>query len=116
MGSVSQFSGKRIIGVLAGPCETNNARNKRDMDSILNGGNYLKWFEQAQYGNDPCSTFQALGASCDAPARTDSPGNGPTTPAAIPRRVGRLLAPMRGSAMMVRPRLANRVASCRPSF
>ncbi|KAH7619699.1 hypothetical protein NADE_007987 [Nannochloris sp. 'desiccata'] len=115
-GSVSEFSGKRIIGVLAGPCETNNASNKRDMDSILTGGDYLKWFEQAQYGNDPCSAFQASGLSCDAAAPTNSPGNGPTAPAAVPRRVGRLLAPMRRSAMLVRPRLANRVSSCRPSL
>ncbi|KAG7674380.1 hypothetical protein KSW81_000038 [Nannochloris sp. 'desiccata'] len=83
-GSVSEFSRKRIIGVLAGPCETNNASNKRDMDSILTGGDYLKWYEQAQYGDDPCSVFQASGLSCDAPAPTDSPGNGPTAPAAVP--------------------------------
>ncbi|KAH7619756.1 hypothetical protein NADE_008042 [Nannochloris sp. 'desiccata'] len=54
--------------------------------------------------------------SCYAAAPTDSPGNGPTALAAVPRRVGRLLAPMRGSAMLVRPHLANRVSSCRPSF
>jgi hypothetical protein len=113
-GSVSEFSGKRIIGVLAGPCETNNASNKRDMDSILTGRDYLKWFEQTQYGDDPCSRFQASMASCEASARTDSPGNGPTAPAAVPRRIG-LLAPMRGSAMLVRPCLANRFASWKPS-
>lgn len=115
-GSVSQFSGKRIIGVLAGPAETKNIKSKKDMDDILQDNGFLKWFEQGQYGDDPCSPFHASGISCDPPAPTNSPGNGPTAPAAVPRRVGRLLAPMRGSAMLVRPRLANRVGGCRPFF
>ena len=104
------------MGVLAGPCETNNADSKRKMDSILTKRGYLKWFEQAQYSNDPCSPFQALGPSCDAPNPTPNPGNGPTAPAALPRRVGRFLTPMRGSGMLVRPRLANRAAVRRLCF
>ena len=113
---MSDFSGKRIIGVLAGPAETTDPNNKKVMDTILHKNGFLKWFEEKGYGDDPCSAFQASGASCEAPSTADSPGNGPTAPAAMPRRVGRLVAPMRGSAMLVRPRLANRVASCRPSF
>jgi hypothetical protein len=116
-GSVSQFSGKRIIAVLAGPAETNNVANKMEMDSLLKENNFLKWFERsAEYGADPCSPFQASGAFCDAPGPSDSPGNGPTAPSAVPRRVGRLLASMRGSAMLVRPRLATRAAVQRLSF
>ncbi|KAH7622993.1 hypothetical protein NADE_007857 [Nannochloris sp. 'desiccata'] len=115
-GSVSDFSGKGIIGVLAGPAETTDPNNKRVMDTILHKNGFLKWFEEKGYGDDPCSSFQASGASCDAPAPSEPPSNGPTAPAAVPCRVGRLLAPMRGSAMLVRPRLANRVTGCRPSF
>ncbi|KAH7624994.1 hypothetical protein NADE_002214 [Nannochloris sp. 'desiccata'] len=115
-GTVSDFSGKLIIGALAGPFETSDPNNKKQMDALLHQNKCIKWYEEKSYGGDPCSPFQASGASCDAPAPSDSPGNGPTAPAAVPRRVGRLLAPMRGSAMLVHPRLANRVAGCRPSF
>ncbi|KAH7619183.1 hypothetical protein NADE_006028 [Nannochloris sp. 'desiccata'] len=76
-GSVSDFTGKRIIGVLAGPAETTDLNNKRVMDTILHKNGFLKWFDEKGYGDDPCSSFQASGASCDAPAPSDSPGNGP---------------------------------------
>ena len=111
-GSVVEFSGKRIIGVLAGPAETRNVESKREMDAILRLGRFLKWFERADYGDDPCSPFQSLGAACDAlePPPNSPVGNGPTTPAAVPRRLkpGLLANRMRGHAMLVRPRLATK--------
>ena len=88
------------------------------MDAILHKNGFLKWFEEKGYGDDPCSPFQASGASCDAAVPTKSPGNGPITPAAVPGRVGRsFLAPMRGPAMLVRPHLVNnKVAGFRLTF
>jgi hypothetical protein len=115
-GSVADFSGLRIIGALAGPTQTSNPSDLKRMNVLLQGYNCYKWFEETAYGGDPCSPYQASGIACDVPVPSDSPGNGPTTAAAVPLRVGRLLAPMRGSVMLVRPRLANRVAVRRPSF
>ena len=115
-GSVAEFAGLRIIGALAGPMETTNTSDLKKMNARLQKYNCYKWFEEKDCGDDPCSPFQASGASCDAPVPTENPSNGPTAPTAVPRRVGRLLAPMRGSAMLVRPRLANRVAVRRPFF
>lgn len=111
-GSVTEFSGKRIIGVLAGPAETANVNNKKAMDTLLQKYSLLQWFEHGDYGDDPCSPFNASGASCDAPAPTDGPGPG-TTPAAMSRRVGRQPTRLRGSAMLVRPRLLTRFAGFR---
>ena len=113
---MADFSGMRIIGALAGPLETSTPSDLKRMTARLQKYSCFKWFVEKEYGDNPCSPYQASGASCDAPGPSDSPGNGPTTPAAVPRRVGRLLAPMRGSAMLVRPRLANRVAVKRRSF
>ncbi|KAG7674696.1 hypothetical protein NADE_007988 [Nannochloris sp. 'desiccata'] len=115
-GTVAELSGLVIKGALAGALETSNPSDRKEMNSLLHRVGCYKWFEKKDYGDDPCSAFQASGLSCDAAAPTNSPGNGPTAPAAVPRRVGRLLPPMRGSAMLVRPRLANRVSSCRPSL
>jgi hypothetical protein len=112
-GTVSQFSGKEILGVLGGPNVTENTKSKKEMDDILQAHGYQKLYEYTTFVNAPLSP-----TSCDPPALTDGPGNGPAAPAAVPRarRVGRLLAPMRGSPMLVRPRLANRVAGVRLSF
>ncbi len=115
-GSVAEFAGLRIIGALAGPMETTNPNDLKNMNRQLKKNNFYKWFEEKDYGDDPCSPFQASGASCDAPGPSDSPGNGPTAPSAVPHRVGRLLAPMRGSAMLVRPRLATRATVQRLFF
>jgi hypothetical protein len=112
-GSVSDFSGKLIIGALAGTVETSNAYDIKEMDALLKRNNCFKLFEKDNWGGNSSISFQAAVASFDAPALTKSP----TAPAAVPRRVGRLLAPMRGSAMLVRPRLVNnRSAGCRLSF
>ena len=109
-GSVSDFSGKLIIGALAGTVETSDIK---EMDALLKRNNCFKLFEKDNWGGNSSIPFQAAVASFDAPALTKSP----TAPAAVPRRVGRLLAPMRGSAMLVRPRLVNnRSAGCRLSF
>ncbi len=111
-GSVAEFAGLRIIGALAGPMETTNPNDLKKMNRQLKKNNCYKWFEEKDYRDDPCSPFQASGASSDAPVPTDSPG----APSAVRRRVGRLLAPMRGSAVMICPRLANRSAFRRPFF
>ncbi|KAG7668556.1 hypothetical protein NADE_006739 [Nannochloris sp. 'desiccata'] len=116
VGTVADFAGLRIMCAIAGPVETSNPNDLKKMNARLQRYNCYKWFEEKGYGDDPCSPFQASGASCDADVSTKSPGNGPTAPAAVPRRVGRLLAPMRGSTMLVRPRLANRVSGFRSSF
>jgi hypothetical protein len=113
---VADFSGLRIIGALAGPTQTSNPSDLKRMNARLQKYNCYKWFEEKAYGGDPCSPYQASGISCDVPVPSDSPANGPTAPSAVPRRVGRLLAPKLGSPMLVRHRLANRVAVRRPYF
>ena len=118
---MADFSGMRIIGALAGPVETTDPNNKRAMDEIIDKNKFFKWFEKKDYGDCLCSPFPASGASfdneCDAPNPTTSPTNGPTAPAALASRGGRLLTPMRGSVMLVRPRLASsRVGGWRLSF
>lgn len=114
-GSVADFKGKRIIGVLAGPAETTNPNDKRAMDAMLNNNGFLKWFENKDYGDDPCSPLQASGASWDAPTPSEPSSSGPAAPAAVPRRVGRVLRPalMRRSGMLVHPRLASKSAGFR---
>ncbi len=112
-GSVAQFSGKRIIGVLAGSTETSNVQSKNTMNNILKAHGFLKLYDHGdKFDVDPCDSFQASAPSCDPPAPSDGPGTGPTAPSALPRRGGRsFLAPMRGSAMLIRPRLANNRAA-----
>jgi hypothetical protein len=118
-GSVSQFSGKRIIGVLAGETDTTDAESKNEMDCIVKYKGFLKLYGHGdKFDVNPYDPLQASEASYDPPAPSDGPGNGPTAPSATRhRRVGRLLAPMRGSPMLFRPRLAiSRVAGIRLAF
>ena len=118
-GSVAEFAGLRIIGALAGPMETTNPSDLKKMNRQLKKYNCYKWFEEKDYGDNPCSPFQASGDSCDAPASSDASSTGPTAPpSAVPRRSSRsFLAPMRGPAMLVRPGVVNnRVAGFRPYF
>ena len=118
VGNVSQFRGKRIIGVLASATEV-GGEEQEDMNDLIDRLGYKKICTQGLYGDDPCSTFQASGDSCDVSASSGTPGTGPTAPpSAVPRRGGRsFLAPMRGPAMLVRPRLVTYgVAGFRPCF
>ena len=106
---MSLFRDKRLIGVLAGATVTKDTESKEDMDILIQSEGYRVYYTDGQYGDDPCSPFQASCDVCDTPAPSDTPRNGPTAPpSAVPRRGGRsFLAPMRGQAMLVRPRLVN---------
>ncbi|KAG7670019.1 hypothetical protein NADE_006263 [Nannochloris sp. 'desiccata'] len=117
VGNVSLFRDKRIIGVLASATEV-GGEEQEEMNDLIDRLGYKKICTQGLYGDDPCSTFQASGDSCDISASSDTPGTGPAAPSAMPRRGGRsFLAPMRGRAMLVRPRLVNNgVVSFRPYF
>ena len=118
VGNVSQFRGKRIIGVLASATEV-GGEEQEDMNDLIDRLGYKKICTDGLYGYDHCSPSQALGGSCDVPASSDTPGTSPNAPpSAVPRRGGRsFLAPMRGSAMLVRPRSVNtRFSGFRPSF
>jgi hypothetical protein len=108
VGNVSQFRGKRIIGVLASATEV-GGEEQEDMNDLIDRLGYKKICTQGLYGDEPCSTFQASGDSCNISAPSGTPGNGPTAPpSALPRRGGRsFLTPMRGPAMLVRPHLVN---------
>ena len=107
VGNVSQFRGKRIIGVLASATEV-GGEEQEVMNDLIDRLGYRKICTQGLYGDDPCSTFQGSGDSCDISAPSNTPGTGPAAPSAVPRRGGRsFLAPMRGPAMLVRPRLIN---------
>lgn len=117
-GNVSLFRGKRIIGVLASATLEIGGEKQEFMNNVIESLGYKRISTDGLYGDDPCSPLQASGASCDVPAPSGTPGNGPTAPSAVPRRGGRsFLAPMRGPAMLVRPRLVNnRVAGFRLIF
>ena len=119
VGNVSRFRGKRIIGVLASATEV-GGEEQEEMNDLIDLLGYKKICTQGLgYGDDPCSPSQASGDSRDAPASSDAPGTGPTAPpSAVPRRSGRsFFAPMRGPAMLVRPRVVNtRVAGFRIAF
>ena len=110
---MSLFRDKRLIGVLAGATVTKDTESKEVMDVLIQSEGYRVYYTDGQYGDDPCSPFQALGDSCDISAPSDTPGTGPNAPpTAVPRRGGRsFLAPMRGPAMLVRPRLVNNRAA-----
>ena len=120
MGTVSQLSGKRIIGVLAGLAEATDVNAKLAMDFPLQAMGYLKWFERAEDDATAFSRFDAPGASGDAPSPTNGSGSGnrPNTPAALPCRTGQSRLPIRMPipAMVVGPRLANKAAAVRFSF
>ena len=106
-GSVSEFKGKRIIGVLAGLVETSNEANKGVMKSTLEHNNFLQWFVDAsidipfqKYSSSDSSTSTAASAARGKPQ------------AVLPRRgytpqITGLLFRMRKSAMVTCPRLAN---------
>jgi hypothetical protein len=85
---------------------------QRFVNKVFKIMGYHKMYTLGPYSHDPNRSSQALGDSCDAPA----PSNGPIAPSAVPRRGGRsFMAPMRGSAMLVRPGLVNiRVSAVRP--
>ena len=111
---MSQLSGKRIIGVFAGPAEDSDADGRRDMDYILQAKDCLKWFEPAEEATS--SGFEAPGDSGDFSASTDGNdlGNGSNIPSALPRRVkpqAGLPNRMRCPAMLVRPRFVNKAAA-----
>ncbi|KAH7623391.1 hypothetical protein NADE_002580 [Nannochloris sp. 'desiccata'] len=112
-GNVSLFRGKRIIGVLASATEVGGEKQE-DMNNVIESLGYKRISTDGLYGDDPCSTFQASGDSCDVSASSGTPGAGPTAPpSAVPRKDGRcFLAPMRGPAMLVRPRLVNTRHAC----
>jgi hypothetical protein len=114
-GNVSLFRGKRIIGVLASATEVRDSEEKECMNSLIDSLGYQRICTNGMYSDDPCSSSQDSGDSCDAPAPLGTPSNCPTAPSAVPRRVGRcFLTPMRGPAMLVHPHLVkNRVAGFR---
>ncbi|KAH7621183.1 hypothetical protein NADE_009231 [Nannochloris sp. 'desiccata'] len=117
-GNVSLFRGKRIIGVLASAPEVGGEKQEF-MNTVIESLGYKRISTDGLYGDDPCSTFQASGDSCDISSPSDTPGTSPNAPpSAVPRRGGRsFLAPMRGPAMLVRPRLVNnRVTGFRLTF
>ncbi|KAG7674708.1 hypothetical protein NADE_007998 [Nannochloris sp. 'desiccata'] len=117
-GNVSLFRGKRIIGVLASAPEVGGEKQEL-MNNVIESLGYKRISTDGLYGDDPCSTFQASGDSCDISSPSDTPGTSPNAPpSAVPRRGGRsFLAPMRGPAMLVRPRLVNnRVTGFRLTF
>ena len=116
-GEGSVFSGKKIIGVLAGK-EVPFVSEKNNVSRYLKQYGLLKWVDDDEHDSQTQST---LNASCDSPSaapKNPRPPRKGTTLSALPRRAvpGFTDKRMLRSTMMIHPRLIPNFAGFRVSL